>query len=137
MRDAIPDKLKDGTVMLYNTDTKTGSGKHWQVWCLQKPDIFFFDPFGTKVGGYPPQEIRTWGGSHGYTRLVAYEDDTQHIKSALCGFYSMYVAKKMTKYMGQLTPERFDAMIHKCFDKYPTDHNVQEVVRFSKAEGLL
>ena len=128
MRDNIPASLGDG-VYLYNMDSSRGNGSHWMSFCLKKPKIFYYDPFGTDLNGFPPTELRKWGAQNGYKMLVANEEDMQHIKSWLCGWYAVYFALKMKKHYNQLTPKSFDQIVQKGLTKYPSSHNVETVAQ--------
>jgi len=136
MRDALPPDLKEGAYV-YNQDSQTGTGTHWCCFCLKKPYIYYVDPFGTDLNGYPPSELRSWGYTHGYTKLYANEEDFQHLKSWLCGWYACYFALKMNKHFKSLTPTTFDRIIQKGIDKYPTSNNINIITKWGKAKGIM
>jgi hypothetical protein len=135
MRDNIP-PLPNHSVIVYNTDKASGQGKHWETFALQQPICYWYDPFGTKVN-QPPKELITWLQKHGYTQLVANEMCHQPLESWLCGWFSIYMAKKMKKHLGHLDKEIFEKYIEKAFDKAPTAQNVAKITQWSKNEGLL
>lgn len=134
-RDDLPSTISNGC-FIYNLDDTENSGTHWTTVCLRKPIIFYFDPFGTNLSGYPPEDLREWGVKHGFTRIYANEFDIQPIKSWLCGYYALYMAKKLNT-LKTLTENSFDNLIKKEFDTSPTNHNVQKITEWAKGLGLL
>ena len=136
MRDDIPINLSNGTYIL-NLDSHKNSGTHWVCFCLQLPEIYYFDPFGTNLNGYPPNELRLFGKQNGFKNIICFQEDVQHLKSYLCGYYALYMATKFRKHIGNLTPNKFDNLILKTFTKYPSDKNVNSVTQWSKKVGIL
>lgn len=137
MRDDLPHGAKN-RCFLYNLDSKMNGGTHWTTVCLQHPEIYYFDPFGTKMlGGYPPQELRIWGKNHGFNIIYANENDIQHIKSNLCGYYSLFMANKLRPMIGKLNEKRFDNIISNEFDLLPTTYNVNKVMKWSHSHKLI
>lgn len=136
MRNGLPTDLEDG-VYLYNLDGKEGSGTHWSCFALRYPSIFYYDPFGTDLNGYPPEELRQFGKRNGFKVIYASEHDNQHLKSYLCGYYSLFIARLLKSHLGSLTETQFDHLLDTSFDHHPTSNNVQKITKWSKAEGLL
>jgi len=135
MRDTIPKTLPKGSYIL-NLDVSTGSGTHYTCFACKYPNIYYVDSFGTDLCGYPPDELRYFGVDNGYDCIYSNERDIQHIKSWLCGWYSIYFAEKMNKYFNSLSPKSFDNIIHKGFTKYPSDRNVHLLRNWSIKHGL-
>lgn len=137
MRNGLPKSNIPDQCFLYNMDDKDNNGTHWLTVCLQYPEIYYFDPFSTALGGFPPLELRQWGKKNGYKIIIANEFDVQHIKSWLCGYYSLFMAKKLQPLIGTLTEKKFDNIIKKEFDTHPTDYNVKKITQWSTKVHLL
>jgi len=137
MRNNLPKSSIQDQCFLYNMDDKDKNGSHWTCVCIQYPDIFYFDPFSTELGGYPPQELRSWGKKYGFKKIIANEFPIQHIKSWLCGHYSLFMAEKLDSMIGKLTEQTFDDIIKKEFDIVPTDYNVDKITKWSKVHHLI
>jgi hypothetical protein len=135
-RNGLPQTLNDD-VYIYNLDSVGRSGTHWTCFVLQFPTIFYYDPFGTGLNGYPPEELRQFGRNNGFKIIYANEWDNQHIKSQLCGYYALYVAHMLKKHLGNLTENKFDSLLTQAFDHHPTTNNVNKITKWSKNEGLL
>ena len=133
----LPSNLPDGTVMMYNMDKKGGKGTHWTCFALRKPTIYYYDPFGVYINGNPPKPLSKWGLSHGYDEIFANEFDNQHLKSWLCGYYSLYMAHQLSKHVDHLSHNYFDGLIKRSFTRKPSNRNVNRVIHWSRKMGLL
>lgn len=136
MRNNIPNHLENGCYV-YNMDGKNGGGTHWVMFCLQFPEIYYYDSFSVNLGGYPPEELKTWGKQHIYKVIYCNDMTNQPIKSWLCGFFALYMCNKLKPLIGKLTEKKFDNVIKNSFDAYPSDGNVKEVTKFSINHHLL
>jgi len=138
MRDDLPKIINNNSVFMYNMDSKNGNGSHWVCVGLHFPSIFYFDPFGTKIlNGFPPMELRIWGKHNGYKIIYASENDIQHVKSFLCGYYALYVADLLKKHIMSLTENKFDSLISNSFDEYPSKYNVDKITKWSIKKHIL
>lgn len=136
MRNNLPKSMED-QCFIYNLDDKNNGGTHWVCVCVQYPFIFYYDPYGTPLGGYPPQELRDFGIKNHFNSVVCNDKINQPVKSVLCGYFSLYMAKKLQPLIGNITEKKFDKLISNSFDSNPTISNVKTITKWSKNEGLL
>ena len=135
MRNEYPSK--DNQIYFYNLDDKNNTGTHWCLIILQKPYMFYIDPMGTNLNGYPPEELRNYGKQYGYSKIYANEMQIQPVLSNFCGHICLYLAFMFQKILGQINEKMFDYVIHNQFKDYGHIDNVKKIYEWSQANNLL
>lgn len=117
---------------IVNLDNKTGT--HWIFMKVQHPYIFWIDPMGTELSGYPTQEIREWATQNDFNKVYASDIQIQPLKSNLCGHICLYIAKTIPD---KLTEKSFDKYLSNNFFDYGNIKNVSKIVNWSKQNNLM
>lgn len=109
----IPENLRDG---IYITNARN---EHWFLLIIQKPDIFMIDPISpTKNKTDIPtkhKELINFGKNNGFKNIYSSEVEVQPIKSSLCGYICLYLAKKLKPMMGKLTYDKIEKYLDDNF----------------------
>jgi hypothetical protein len=95
-RQDATEALKHGHSIIINLDDKGCKGTHWVAARLIHKKLYYADPFGTLLGGYPPEELRILGP------CIANRITFQRPKSTLCGYYAICFALAMDAYADTL-----------------------------------
>lgn len=74
---------KKGQGFIINLDDKGNEGSHWTAARLIGDTLYYADPFGTIMNGYPPQELANVAPNH-INNVIAF----QHPSTQLCGYYA-------------------------------------------------
>ena len=91
-RDDANHALESGNPFVVNLDSKGGEGTHWTAAYLQLPQrtLYYADPFGTLLNGWPPRELADRADKQVVNRIA-----WQHPSTDLCGYYAYLFAKAM------------------------------------------
>jgi hypothetical protein len=84
---------------IINLDDKGNGGTHWVAARMIGDTLFYADPFGTMLNGYPPEELQRLA-----KRQVINSISWQRPSTNLCGYYAYRFTKaldKLTQNMGQ------------------------------------
>jgi hypothetical protein len=98
-REDAPNMAASGKAFVINLDDKQNSGTHWVAARLIGDTLFYADPFGTVLNGYPPEELQRIS-----KRQVVNSIAWQRPSTNLCGYYAYRFTKalnKMTESMDQ------------------------------------
>ena len=86
----IKDKPK---LIICNTDTSKGKGKHWVFFILNKKDVEFFDSLGKNLSDYG-NEFVSFMKKFNYNYCNCSLNRIQPLNSDLCGHYCVSYAHK-------------------------------------------
>jgi hypothetical protein len=103
MRDRAGPLLRSGQGAVINLDDSSGSGSHWVAARLIGGALYYADPFGTLLGGYPPEELTRLARRHVTNRTTWQRPDTH-----LCGYYAASFVDALNSLKGDETPEQFE-----------------------------
>jgi hypothetical protein len=83
--------MQSGEPFVINLDDKGGKGTHWTAALLRDRTLFYADPFGTILSGYPPKELRVPSARKIVVNRVAW----QRPETNLCGYYAYLFTKAL------------------------------------------
>lgn len=89
-REDADKKLRDGRALVINLGDKGSKGTHWVAARKVGRTLFYADPFGTILNGYPPKEIR-----NGVDNIVSNRISWQRPSTGLCGYYAYLFTKAL------------------------------------------
>jgi hypothetical protein len=75
-----------------NLDDPSGPGTHWTAARKVGRTLFYADPFGLIMGGYPPEELQRMG-----LRNVSNRIAWQRPSTNFCGYYAYLFTKALNK----------------------------------------
>jgi hypothetical protein len=81
--------LKSGRAVVINLGDSKGAGTHWVAAIVIDGVLYYADPFGSMLGGYPPEEIDVF--DHAIVNRIPF----QRLETTLCGYYSVCFALAM------------------------------------------
>jgi hypothetical protein len=81
-----------GKPFVINLDDKNGKGTHWVAARLIGKTLFYADPFGSILNGYPPEELQRLAEKQAINSIA-----WQRPKSNLCGYYAYRFTKALEK----------------------------------------
>lgn len=96
-------------------------------------DLYVYDPLSNKVSPVL-KELKQYSKRHG-RGLVINPYPHQHIKSNMCGYYSLYMANLMKKMIERGNPidmDSFRNLVIKSFGKSPDKGDVLRCLRWYK-----
>lgn len=82
-----------GKAFVINLDDKGERGTHWVAARKIDDTLYYADPFGTVMNGYPPKELLTPG-----IKVISNSIDWQQPHTNYCGYF----AYRFTKALAQL-----------------------------------
>jgi hypothetical protein len=85
----------------------------------------------------PTKELETLAQSMHLKQIIANDYQVQPTKSYLCGYYALYLAKVLRKYVGKLNEKLFYNIISDTFGNHPSFNNVSKVVAYGNKIGIL
>lgn len=85
-RDDVSRLAKTGRAFVINLDSAGGKGTHWTAARVVGGTLFYADPFGSVLNGYPPAELT--GGKSIVNRIAWQRPSTN-----LCGYYAYLFAR--------------------------------------------
>jgi hypothetical protein len=98
-RDAGKQAAQTQSPFVINLDDPSGPGTHWTAARRVGATLFYADPFGLVLGGYPPEELQAMAKEKGW-RTVVNRISWQRPSTNYCGYY----AYLFTKGLAQLSP---------------------------------
>lgn len=96
-----------GKAFIINLDDRGGAGTHWTAARLVDDTLYYADPFGTIMNGWPPSELDGVGTSRIVNRV-----SFQRPKSDLCGYYAICFALAMDWIDRPLTRPQFEQLLY-------------------------
>ena len=100
--------LRGGESVIINLDDKANEGTHWVAAKIIGGILYYADPFGTLLGGYPPEENRIT------KKFIANRIIFQRPESALCGYYALCFAMALdcaASCNSTMTQKEFERML--------------------------
>lgn len=98
---------RNGRAFVINLDNKGNPGSHWTAARLVSNTLYYADPFGTMLNGWPPRELDTLAVPQVVNRI-----SFQRPKSELCGYYAICFALAMDRIKGTLTRPQFEQLLY-------------------------
>jgi len=99
---------KKGKSFIINLDDETGNGTHWTAARLVDEVLYYADPFGTILNGWPPSELDRVAAIQKVNRV-----SFQRPSSTLCGYYSICFALAMDLITTPLSRSTFEEVLYK------------------------
>lgn len=107
-KDQLPKLPRDGGYIVNMQSSTEGDGTHWVCVYVEKKHALYFDSFGC----LPPTEIeRFLKGPYLYNSKVI-----QNIRSAICGYYCLYVIWFMSRQKHLGFQKRFEVCVNQFSD---------------------
>jgi len=92
---------KTGVPFIINLDDKGHKGTHWTAARVINGVLYYADPFGTILNGWPPIELA------GYPRVIN-EVSFQRPNTQLCGYYAICFVNAMQGLRGDEGQKEFE-----------------------------
>lgn len=102
-----PDMVLSGRAFIINLDERGGKGTHWVAARAAYGTLYYADPFGSILGGYPPREIERAAPRVIWNRIAF-----QHPSTQLCGYYSILFARALDRIDRELTQKEFEQLLY-------------------------
>lgn len=83
---------KGNKAFIINLDDSDNDGTHWVAARRVGKTLFYADPFGTVLGGYPPEELQALG-----LKMINNEISWQRPDTQWCGYYAYRFTKALNK----------------------------------------
>jgi len=96
-------KINSGKAFIINLDDKGNGGTHWVAARRIGDIIYYADPFGTVLNGYPPEELRKLN-----LKIISNSKAWQRPSTNYCGYYSYYFAKALNKLKENATQKELE-----------------------------
>ena len=137
MVDDFQEALKVNKPLIINTDISGGPGVHWIVAVLRpKGGLYIYDPLGPandrvdSMGEHVDQYLRkqSKGAEH---KLHLYPHPSQIRTTGHCGWFSIYVAKLLKRYLDvfpDISNEQVDQLIVKRFGRTADWGDVRKLI---------
>jgi hypothetical protein len=93
---------------IINLDDSSGPGTHWTAARRSGGTLFYADPFGIALSGYPPKELRGSGD-----RTVVNRISWQRPSTNLCGYYAYLFTKALDKLSPDATQKDLELAIRR------------------------
>jgi hypothetical protein len=103
-------KLLDGQARVINLGDKHGLGTHWVAARVTDEALYYADPFGLVMKGYPPHELRDISEALGIPCIIN-RVCFQRPSTALCGYYSLCFAEAMREIDRKLDQPSFELLL--------------------------
>jgi hypothetical protein len=105
------DKLaQTGKAFIINLDDKHNQGSHWVAARLVymphmlTPILYYADPFGTFLNGWPPQELEDYD-------FIANRITFQRPESYFCGYYAIQFVNALDNITKPITQKEFESAL--------------------------
>lgn len=96
-----------GKAFIINLDDKGREGTHWTAARLVGNTLYYADPFGTMLNGWPPAELSIPDVTQVVNRV-----SFQRPKSELCGYYAICFALAMDCIDRPLSRSQFEQVLY-------------------------
>lgn len=106
-REDAPSLARTGAALVINLDDRGEAGTHWTACRLVEGTLYYADPFGTILNGWPPATLEKEAA-----RLVANRVSFQRPSSQLCGYYAICFAHAMNCIDRPLSQEQFETVLY-------------------------
>lgn len=106
-RDQVATVASTGMAFVVNLDSSGGDGTHWTAARVVGNTLYYADPFGTILNGWPPMELSVLASKHVVNRVAF-----QRPKSTLCGYYAICFATMMDCIDRPLTRTEFETVLY-------------------------
>jgi hypothetical protein len=84
-----------------NLDDEHNEGTHWTAARVINGILYYADPFGIILNGWPPKELSQYP-------VIANRISFQRPSTALCGYYAELFAKKMNEIDKPISQKAFE-----------------------------
>lgn len=106
-RDKCREMAKQGNAFIINLDDSTGPGTHWTAARLVDNILYYADPFGTMLNGWPPEELNDIGDKKIINRISFQRPSTK-----LCGYYAMAFAAALDYIGSPMDSDQFERLLY-------------------------
>ena len=118
--------LKVGSYVV-NLDKDSGNGSHWVALCISPRCIFYIDPLGTELSGFPTKSVVHLSQMLKLP-LQASKMNIQPADSNFCGEFSMYIAKRFNEALKTGTlPNSVNKFVSRYFKDGDETFNVSKL----------
>jgi hypothetical protein len=117
--------------IILNNDYSDGGGIHWMCLLDNGKTLFVYDPLSNDVSPVL-QELKQYC-KRNKRQLMITPYAHQHIKSNMCGYYSLYMANLMRKTIKKgidITPQLFKDLVIRSFGRRPDKQDVLRCLRW-------
>jgi len=97
-----------GKAFVINLDDKGEQGTHWTAARVIDNILYYADPFGTVMNGWPPEELAK------YKKQIISRIAFQRPKSYFCGYYSMLFCRAMDTIVNPISLRKFEEILFKA-----------------------
>lgn len=105
-REQAADMLRDGKACVINLDDMRSVGTHWVAARVINRILYYADPFGTMLQGWPPKELAGL-----YDKAVVNRISWQRPSTALCGYYAFCFAMAMDRIKKPISHDMFEQVL--------------------------
>lgn len=110
-------------------------GTHWVLFIVSEKNgkLFYLNPFGDHYNYKVPESIRRLAKRMGLN-VVEWKYSIQPKKSNLCGYITLYLAKKYQKILklyGKLSKDEFMYIANKYFSKHPDSKKIVKILKWA------
>lgn len=106
-REESPKLARTGRAFIINLDDKEGKGTHWTAARLVDDTLYYADPFGTMLNGWPPEELQRIAHKKIVNRIAFQRPSTN-----LCGYYAILFARALDQIDRELGVEQLEALLY-------------------------
>lgn len=98
---------RTGRGFLINLDDKGNPGTHWTAARVIDGILYYADPFGSDLNGWPPEEFKAE-----YPKQIISSKTFQRPESELCGYYAILFVKAMDEISSPVSQKVFETILH-------------------------
>lgn len=95
---------RTGRAFVINLDNDGQKGTHWTAARVVNGVLYYADPFGSILNGWPPEEL---SGYRAIISRVAFQRPSTH----LCGYYALLFAQAMDTLHGTIGQKDFEDLL--------------------------
>lgn len=108
-REDSAEMARRGKAFVINLDNKGNAGTHWTAARFVNGTLYYADPFGTIMNGWPPKELEKISNKKIINRISFQRPSTK-----LCGYYAMLFAMGMDTIGNKdLSTKEFESLLLK------------------------
>jgi hypothetical protein len=96
-----------GQAFIINLDDEGNPGTHWTAARYTCGTLYYADPFGTFLNGWPPAELMPIADQRIVNNIVF-----QRPQSKLCGYYAICFARAMNHITSPISQKEFEQLLY-------------------------
>lgn len=105
-REASDLLARTGQPFVINLDDRSGPGSHWTAARLYDGVLYYADPFGSILNGWPPKELSRYPS-------VVNGISFQRPSTQLCGYYAICFVLAMRTMDRHMTQKEYETLLHR------------------------